>query len=167
MAHDQAKKREARTMYVYRNLAFADIERAIKIPAKTIMRWKRRAMEKEGDDWDKARHIASMSEQNVESINRQVYADWLTKFKEVQTTILGDDKMDTGAKIGALASLADSFNKMVAALRKIEPEVNLASTALKVLEIIADYLNGADVELAHKFGEHIDAIGVKIQTEFT
>ncbi len=167
MAHGPAKHTNARSMHVYRNCTFANIERAIKVPAKTIMRWKARALEKEGDDWDKARHIARMSEQNVNDINRQVYANWLTKFQEVQTSILGDTAMGTESKVSALASLADSFNKMVAALRKIEPEVNLASTALKVLEIIADYLNGADRELAHKFGEHIDAIGIKIQTEFT
>ena len=166
MAHDPEKKSKARSLYVFKNCTFDDIEAIIAVPAKTISRWKKEA-KKKGDDWDKARHVASLSEQNVESVNRQVYANWLTRFKEVQTSILEDENMGTMDRVGALASLADSFNKMVAALRKIEPEVNLASTALKVLEIIADYLNSADEELAHKFGEHIDSIGVKIQTEFT
>lgn len=154
-------------MYIYEKCTFEDISRAIAVPAKTIRAWKKRALEKDGDDWDKTRHISELSEQNVESINRQVYASWLTKFQEVQTKILNDKDMDSMTRVSALASLADSFNKMVAALRKIEPEVNIASTALRVLEIIADYLNGADAVLARKFGEHIDAIGVKIQTEFS
>lgn len=154
-------------MYIYEKCTFKDISRAITVPSKTIRKWKDRALKKDGDDWDKARHISELSEQNVDAINRQVYASWLTKFQEVQTKILSDEGMDTMTRVTALSSLADSFNKMVAALRKIEPEVNIASTALRVLEIIADYLNGADAALARKFGEHIDAIGVKIQVEFS
>lgn len=166
MAHDMEKVKKARTMYIYQSCTFDDIARVMRIPSKTIRNWRDRAIERDGDDWDKARHVASLSEQNVEAINRQVYADWLSRFHEVQKQILADEAMGTIEKVGALASLADSFNKMIAALRKIEPEVSIASTALRVLEIITNYLNGTDRQLAHKFGEHIDAIGVKIQEEF-
>ncbi len=164
--HDTTTRQKARTLYVYKGCSFKDIERIIKVPDKTIRRWKDRAKEMFEDDWDSVRHIISLSEQTVDTINRQVYAEWLTKFKEVQKKILNDAKMVTTARIAALASLADSFNKMIAAMRKIEPEVNVASTALTVLETIADYLNEADEGLARKFAEHIDAIGLKIQHKF-
>ena len=165
MAHDQATRQKARSLYVYKHLNYEDISRDIKVPAKTIMRWKKKA-EKFGDDWDKARHINGLSEQNASVINRQVYAEWLTRFQTVQTSILSDEKMDTVTRVAALASLADSFNKMIAAMRKIEPEANLASTALTVLETVIEYLREVDEALARKFGEHIDAIGLRIQQKF-
>lgn len=153
-------------MYVYKHLTLEDISRDIKVPAKTIGRWKDEALEREGDDWDKVRHTISMSEQTTSDINHQVYADWLTRFQEVQKKVLDDEKMDAMTSVAALASLADSFNKMIAAMRKIEPEVNLASTALTVLETVIEYLREVDETLARKFGEHIDAIGLKIQQKF-
>ena len=164
--HDKSKRNEARTLYVYKNCEFKDIERIAKIPDKTIRRWKDRALKKDGDDWDKARHIVNLSEQTAGAINRQVYAQWLSKFKEVQEKLLSPKDIDIMTRVAALASLADSFSKMIAAMRKIEPEVNVASTALTVLETIADYLNEADEGLARKFAEHIDAIGLKIQHKF-
>ncbi len=164
--HDTTTRQKARTLYVYKGCSFKDIERIIQVPDKTIRRWKDNAKKRVDDDWDSARHIISLSEQTSDAINRQVYAAWLSKFKEVQEKIFDAKEMDNPTKVAALASLADSFNKMVAAMRKIEPEVNLASTALSVLETIADYLNEADEGLARKFAEHIDAIGLKIQHKF-
>ncbi len=154
-------------MYIYHNLTYADIECATGVPIRTIRSWKNRALLKKNDDWDKARHINSMSQQSVDTINRQVYADWLTKFKKVQTAILNDMQMDALGRVSALTSLADSFNKMVAAMRKIEPDVNIAAIALKVLTIITDYFSDTDSDLANNFTQHIDPIGVRIQKEFT
>ncbi len=154
-------------MYIYHNLTYANIECATGVPIRTVRSWKNRARLKNNDNWDKARHINSMSQQSVDTINRQVYADWLTKFKEVQTSILNDMQRDALGKVSVLTSLADSFNKMIAAMRKIEPDVNIAATALKVLTIITDYLSDADTDLANSFTQHIDPIGGRIQKEFT
>ena len=165
MAHDQATRQKARSLYVYKHLNYEDISREIKVPAKTIMRWKKKA-EKFGDDWDKARHINSLSEQNVNVINRQVYAEWLTRYQQIQKNVLDGKDMNTMTQVTALASLTDSFSKMMSAMRKIEPEVNLAATALTVLETVVEYLREVDEALARKFGEHIDAIGLRIQQKF-
>lgn len=159
MAHKDEKRQALRAAYVHDRLPLETAADKAGVPISTAQRWKRQARAA-GEDWDKLRAASLLAGEGMENVARQMLADYVVQHKSLMDLINGDADMGAAAKVAALASLADSFNKTVAASRKVLPETNALATALSVLNKLSDFVRehfpqhaAAFVEILEPFGE--------------
>ena len=122
MAHSASLKAACRAAYID-NMPLTQIAKAQNVPLATLRSWKRRALE-QGDDWDKLRAANLLAGEGMEAVARQTLSDYVLQHKALMGEIIEAQDMTAREKTQALASLADSFNKMVSASRRVLPETN-------------------------------------------
>ena len=132
MAHPKETRELLRQKYVYDRLPLEAAAQAAGVPPATARSWKYAAKE-QGDDWDKLRAAHLLAGGSLESIGRATLTGFLVQYQSTIEEVSAADR-DPFAKAQALASLADSYNKVVAANRKILPETNRLAISLEVLE---------------------------------
>jgi hypothetical protein len=134
------------------------------IPVSTICRW-RASAKKQGDDWDKARYQTCLSSEHIEGLNRQILGRYLDMLTNTVEAIHSAD-LDPLDKTKALTSLADSYNKMVGAMKRINPEVAVAEVAVNVITIVHEALKAQSESAAAALTECIDEITARIQERY-
>lgn len=161
MAHKDEKRQALRTAYVHDRLSLEQAAGKAGVPLSTAQRWKRQARET-GEDWDKLRAASLLAGEGMESVARQMLADYVVQHKALMDEINTNPELGAAAKVNMLASLADSFNKTVAASRKVLPETNKLATALSVINKLSDFVRerfpqhaAAFVEILEPFGEEL------------
>lgn len=159
MAHDDTKRQALRAAYVHDRLPLEEAARKAGVPISTAQRWKRQARAA-GEDWDKLRAATLLAGEGMENVARQMLADYVVQHKALMEEISADTELGPAAKVDMLASLADSFNKTVAASRRVLPETDKLATALGVVNRLADFVREhfpqhvpAFVEILEPFGE--------------
>ncbi len=138
MAHDDEVRRSVRASYIYEQLPLERAASKAHVPSSTATRWKRKA-KSEGDDWDKVRAAHMLASGGTDEVARQVLSDYLVQHKTLLDEIR-DGELSAKDKATILASLADSYNKTVAACRRVMPETNELAVALEVLGLFGDYV---------------------------
>ena len=133
MAHSASLKAACRAAYI-NNMPLTQIATAQGVPLPTLRGWKRRAAEK-GDDWDKLRAANLLAGEGMEAVARQTLSDYVLQHKALMGEIIEAQDMTAREKTRALASLADSFNKMV-----VLPETNELSVALRVIQMLTEFV---------------------------
>ena len=133
MAHSASLKAACRAAYID-NMPLTQIAKAQNVPLATLRSWKRRALE-QGDDWDKL-----LAGEGMEAVARQTLSDYVLQHKALMGEIIEAQDMTAREKTQALASLADSFNKMVSASRRVLPETNELSVALRVIQMLTEFV---------------------------
>lgn len=133
MAHSASLKAACRAAYID-NMPLTQIAKAQNVPLATLRSWKRRALE-QGDDW--ANLLAG---EGMEAVARQTLSDYVLQHKALMGEIIEAQDMTAREKTQALASLADSFNKMVSASRRVLPETNELSVALRVIQMLTEFV---------------------------
>ena len=151
MAHPQKKRDEVRRRYVFDNCPLEMAAAFAKAPVATARSWKYAAKEA-GDDWDKVRAAHFMAGVGLEDVNRLIMAGFLVQYQATFEQLNGEAEIDPIARVQALGSLADAYNKMVAANKKILPETSELATAMRVLNLLAEFT-------AQKYPKHLAAIG--------
>ncbi len=161
MAHDNSKRTALRAAYVHDRLPLEIAADKAGVPHSTAQRWKRQARAA-GEDWDKLRAATLLAGEGMENVARQMLADYVVQHKALMDEINTNPDLGAAAKVDMLASLADSFNKTVAASRKVLPETNKLATALTVLNRLSDFVRerfpqhaGAFVEILEPFGDDL------------
>lgn len=161
MAHSATVQARARAAYIHDTLPLEQVATLTGVPFATLARWKRQSREK-GDDWDKLRAANLLAGEGVEAVARQMLADYVTQHKTLMHTVLNDPSMDAAKKVSALASLADSFNKIVAASKRVLPETGELAIALQTITLLAEFVRrqypqhaGAIIEILEPFGEEV------------
>lgn len=139
MAHNAQIRAQIRAAYVYDNLPLTQLATARGISLATLRSWKKRAL-RSGDDWDKLRAANLLAGEGMEAVARQTLSDYVMQHKALMSEILNAQDMSAQQKTAALASLADSFNKMVSASRKVLPESNDLAIALRVVQLLTDFV---------------------------
>lgn len=139
MAHNTQTRAAVRTSYIFEMLPLSQIATAHGVPLATLRSWKKRALDN-GDDWDKLRGAQALAGEGVESIARQMVADYVVQHKALMEAVLASTEIKPAAKVAALASLADSFNKMIAASKRVLPETGELAVALRVLRLLGEYV---------------------------
>ncbi len=159
MAHDDTKRQALRAAYVHDRLPLEEAARKAGVPVSTAQRWKRLA-KAAGEDWDKLRAATLLAGEGMEHVARQMLADYVVQHAALMEEISANAELGPAAKVGMLASLADSFNKTVAASRRVLPETDKLATALGVVNRLADFVRehfpqhvAAFVEILEPFGE--------------
>ncbi len=74
--------------------------------------------------------------------------------------------LDPFEKTKALSSLADSYNKMVGAIKRTNPEVAVADVAVQVLAIVHETLAERVPDVKDRLADCLDEITAKIQERF-
>ncbi|WII93177.1 DUF1804 family protein [Kingella negevensis] len=70
-------------------------------------------------------------------------------------------------RVQALGSLADAYNKMVAANKKVLPETSELATALKVLEMLGVFVKEKYPKHLAAFVEVLEPFGVEVEKRFS
>lgn len=163
MAHGTEKRTQLRGLYVYKRLPMEAACAAMRpsLPKSTGNRWKADARAK-GDDWDSARAAVALGDENFAQLGKKLLEDYLVMHQAVVDGIKADKKMSHMDKVVSLASLTDSFNKTMSALRKVAPELNRHAVALDALQRLANFAQQRHpkhvpmlLELLEPFGEEL------------
>lgn len=164
MAHKDEKRQALRQAYVFDRLPLETAADKVGVPHSTAQRWKRQAREA-GEDWDKLRAAMLLAGEGMESVARQMLADYVVQHKALMDLINTDADLGAAAKVDMLASLADSFNKTVAASRKVLPETNKLATALGVINKLSDFIRANFPQHAAAFVEILEPFGDELAKE--
>ncbi|VVE35383.1 DUF1804 family protein [Pandoraea fibrosis] len=152
MSHNPEVRLAARSAYVYQRLPMEQVAAQLRVATSTLRRWREAAREA-GDDWETARAAASLSQHANADVARRVIEDFLLMHESISESIKSEHTLSAIAKAKALASLADSYHKTMAAFRRAAPTVNRYSVALDVLNDLAEFVkvdapHAADILLA-------------------
>ncbi len=138
MAHAEETRRQLRAAFIYDQLPLEMAAARAGVPASTAARWKRQA-KADGDDWDKARTASMLAMGGTDDVARQVLTDYMVQHKTLLDE-LREGTLKPKERADILASLADSFNKTVAACRRVMPETNELALALEVLGLLGEFV---------------------------
>lgn len=148
-------------MYVQNRCAIATISAAIDVPDGTLKRWKADA-KAGGDDWDIARAAATIQGEGLEAMVSAVIEDFTIMFQVTMDQVKDSGDIAPDAKVKLMASLSDSFNKMILAAGRTAPKLSELSIATDVLRRLAEFVieefpghTGAFQEILEPFGVEI------------
>lgn len=161
MAHDDTTRRAVRAAYVFEQLSLEAAALKGGVPFATARNWKR-AGKKLGDDWDKARAAQMIAGGGVEDVVRQTLGVVVQQVQATVDMIQNAPDMPPGEKVQALASLADAYNKLISASKRMMPETDKLAVATDVVKRLADFTRAkhpkhapALLEVLEPFGEEL------------
>ncbi len=161
MAHSDDTRRAVRAAFVFDQLGLEIAAVKNDVPVATARRWISEAR-KAGDDWEKARAAQMMAGGGVEAIARQTMAMFSQQAQATMQMLQEDTQLSPLDRGKALASLADSFTKLVSANSRLMPETDKLAVAMDVVKRLRDFIQsnypqhgGAFAEVLMPFGEEI------------
>lgn len=161
MAHPQETRDKVRRAYVFDRLSLEVAAMKCGVSYGTASRWKAQSLEK-GDDWDKAQAAQLMAGGCIEDIGRQMLAGLVTQYQSSMDELTRDTKINPVTKVQLLASLADAFNKTIAASKKILPETSELATAMDVVQKLAEFVRSHYPQHANAFTELLEPFGEEL-----
>ena len=164
MAHSQATKDDLRKKYIFDGLSLTMAAVVVEVSYPTAQRWKNQA-EEAGDSWDQVKVAHSMAGGDLEDMSRQILTDFIIQFKGTMEAIKQDDKMPPIVRVELLTSLADSFNKAVAANSRMLPKTSELAVAFKVLGLLSKYIQEHKPDLLPEFVAVLEPFGEAIARE--
>jgi hypothetical protein len=138
MAHSEEIRRAVRASYVFEQLGLEVAAMKHGVPFATARNWRRDAKEM-GDDWDKAKSAQMIAGGGIEDVVRQTLAVVVQQVQATVETIQSTPDMPPATKVDMLASLADAYNKLIAASRRLMPETDKLAVAQDTLKRLADF----------------------------
>jgi hypothetical protein len=139
MAHGEDARRQVRAAYVFDQLSLEIAAAKLGVPYATARNWKRTGKEL-GDDWDKARGAQMIAGGGIEDVVRQTLAVVVQQVQATVESIQQAPDMAPGDKVQMLCSLADAYNKLMAASRKLMPETDKLAVATDVVKRYAEFV---------------------------
>ncbi|MBX9268764.1 DUF1804 family protein [Chromobacterium violaceum] len=161
MAHTPETREKVRRLYVFDRISLEVAAMQCSVSMSTASRWKRESAEA-GDDWDKVRAAALLAGDGIESIARAALVGFMTQYQATMDTLTVSDQIPAEKKVAMLASLADSFNKTVAASRKVLPETSQLATAMEVVQKLAGFIRERYPKHAQAFVEVLEPFGEEL-----
>ncbi|OGS90848.1 MAG: DNA-binding protein [Gallionellales bacterium GWA2_60_18] len=158
MAHGEDSRRAVRAAYVFDQLSLEVAAAKIGVPYATVRNWKRTGKEL-GDDWDKARGAQMIAGGGIEDVVRQTLGIVVQQVQATVQAIQDAPDMLPGEKVQALASLADAYNKLMAASRKMMPETDKLAVATDVAKRLAEFVRTNYPQHAPAFAEILAPFG--------
>jgi len=158
MAHPPETRDKVRRAYVFDRLSLEVAAMKCGVSYGTASRWKSQAAEA-GDDWEKAQAAQLMAGGNIEDIGRQMLAGLVTQYQASMDELNRDSNINPALKVQLLSSLADAFNKTVAASKRILPETSELATAMDVVQKLAAFVQQRYPKHAPAFAELLEPFG--------
>ncbi|WP_375591729.1 DUF1804 family protein [Chitiniphilus eburneus] len=170
MAHPQEKRDAVRRAFVFDQMALELAALTHDVPLATARRWKREA-EAAGDDWDKCRAAQTLSGGSMEALARQMLAGFLLQYQAAMDALNtepaeGVALLTPMKRVEMLASLADSYNKTVAASRRVLPETSQLATAMEVVQGLAVFVRTHYPQHAAAFVEILEPFGADLAKRY-
>jgi|SRR5665213_2873320 len=137
--HAPEKRSLVRAAYVYQRQQLPAAAEQADVSLATARRWKADA-ETEGDDWDKARSVASLADTGRATIVQGVIEDYLKLHQSTIAQIMEARDFSPLAKAEALSRLADAFTKIMSASAKASPEMGRLAIATDVVKRLTDFV---------------------------
>lgn len=161
MAHSDDTRRAVRASFVFDQLGLEVAAVKHGVPVATARRWIREARDA-GDDWDKARTAQMMAGGGVEAIARQTMAMFSQQAQATMLMLQDDTKLSPIERGKALASLADSFTKLVSANSRLMPETDKLAVAMDVIRRLAEFVRANHPQHAAAYAEILGPFGEEI-----
>lgn len=163
MAHSPETRQDVRGHYVFERLPLEQAAERAGIPYNTARTWKKKAKER-GDDWDRARDAARLTEGGLGDLTRLVLADFTAQFRATMDALKADPGNPLDAA-QALTRMADSYVKMVGAAGRADPAITKHGIALEVLRLLSDYIRERFPQHLTAFAEVLEPFGGHLQRE--
>lgn len=161
MAHKPERRQQLRGLYIFKRLDMEPACGAMGLPLGTGRRWKNEA-KAAGDNWDEARAANALGDESFNALSRKLLEDYLAQHQAAIDALRTAKDMEPAARAQMLASLADSFNKTMSAMKRLAPELNRHAVALDALQRLAQFAQQrfpkhvpALLELLEPFGEEL------------
>lgn len=164
MAHPQETRDGVRKAYVFDRLSLEIAAAMNGVSYGTARRWKQQA-QNAGDDWDKIQSAQLIAGGGLEEVARQVLSGLVMQFQATMEAVQADTDINPAMKVKLLASLADAYNKTVAASKKVLPETSSLATAMQVLQRLAEFVRKNYPKHAPAFAEILEPFGAVIAKE--
>lgn len=165
MAHPPEVRDKVRRAYVFDRLSLEVAALKCGVSYGTASRWKAQAAQT-GDDWEKAQAAQLMAGGTIEDIGRQMLAGLVTQYQSSMDEITRSAEINPTVKVQLLASLADAFNKTVAASKRILPETSELATAMEVVQKLATFVRQRYPQHASAFAELLAPFGDELAKSY-
>jgi hypothetical protein len=159
MAHPKERRNQLRGLYVFKQLPMEAACAAAGMPKTTGNRWKLEA-KAAGDDWDSARAAVALGDDTFKQLSQRLLQDYLVLHQNMIEEIKANTNLTTAQKTQMLASLSDSFNKSIAAFRRISPEINSHAIALDVVSRLVGFIQAHFPKTAPAMLEVLEPFGL-------
>ena len=164
MAHPKEVRDKLRQAYVFDQHTLEMAALQANVSFGTARRWKAEAKEN-GDDWDKVRAAHVLAGESMEDLGRAILSSFLLQYNSTMQALQASDKPPE-AKVEMLTSLADAFNKTVAASKKVLPETNQLATAMLVIQKLGEYIQVKHSAHLDFYIEILEPFGAELQKMF-
>lgn len=140
MAHPQEKRDLVRRKYVFENQSLELAATFSGVPLATVRSWKYTAKE-QGDDWDKARSAHLFAGGGIETVGQTLLAGFLVQWQSAFDDLEKAENVNPLEKAKVLASLTDSYLKVINANKKLLPETQATAVAVLVVEALLNHIS--------------------------
>lgn len=150
MAHGKEKRTQLRGLFVFQRLPMEAACKKVGIPRSTGNRWKQEAAD-QGDDWDNSRAAVALGDDNFKALSARLLEDYLVQHQATMDLLRVATDMSAMSRAETLASMSDSFNKTMAAFKRLNPELDRQAVQLDVLQRFASFAQ-------QRFPQHLSAL---------
>ena len=165
MAYPKDTRDKVRRAYVFNQLSLELVAAQHGVTFKTARRWKTDAKEA-GDDWEAIRVAHTMASGGMEEVARSVLTGLIIQFQATIEQINTTPDLNPIAKVTALASLSDAYNKAVSASKRVLPETSQLAISLEVLQMFSGFIQEHYPQHLHAFAEVLEPFGNLIEKTY-
>ena len=165
MAHPKETRDRLRQLYVSGNQTLETAALMCGTTQATARRWREQARER-GDDWDKMRAAYTLAGGSIEELGRATMAGFLQQYSSTMELLQQDGDLGPAEEVKLLASLADAYNKSVAANARILPETSKLATALEVVELLVQFVSEKHPKQLAALAEVLEPFGAVVEKRF-
>lgn len=165
MAFDEKTKACVRRYYVFDLLTLEQAAEKAGVAYNTARRWKKEG-KRVGDDWDKVRDAHTVSGGRVEDVARGMLTTFVLYFDNLMNELKASEDLPLVEKVKLIQSLGDNYTKMVAASKRLVPEVSELATAMRTVELLGSYLQQNKPELLGDYLDLLEGFGVELNKAF-
>ncbi|SCC12757.1 MULTISPECIES: DUF1804 family protein [Snodgrassella] len=166
MAYSQEIRDKVYRLYVFERQSLVIAAMMAEVAFSTARRWKESDRQK-GNDWDKMRAANLMATGGLEDVSRSILSGFLVQYQATIDELSLNIDLSHEQKVDLLASLADAFNKTVAASRKVLPETDQLATVLEVINKLTAFIQERYPQYLAVFVEVLEPFGQEIQKSYS
>ncbi len=161
MAHGEDTRRAVRAAFVFDQLPLEAAAVKAGVPSGTAKRWIREARAA-GDDWERARSAQMIAGGGLEDVVRQTLAVVVQQVQATVEIINQSPDMDAATKVQMLVSLADAYNKLMSASRRLMPETDALALRLDTVKRLGEFIRSKHPRHAAAFSELLEPFAVEL-----
>jgi len=165
VAHDDKTKKAVRHAYVFDCVTLELAAEKAGVSFGTARRWKKQA-QAAGDDWDKVRDAHTLAGGKVEDVARGMLTTFVLYFEKLMDELKQSEDLPISDKAQLLQGLGDSYTKMVAASKRLVPEVSEFAAAMRTVKRFGEHVQSNKPQLLNDFLDLLDSFGPVLDKEF-